>query len=124
MRKRLIDTTVWIDWLRGVEDAAAYVAKLDNGAELSVLVLGELMAGARKKRQLEAIVQLPEFYNTISVDVEVAMLGGEYFMQYAPSHGCGFVDCLIAATAKRHGMTLVTHNRKHFPMLEDIETPY
>ena len=44
--------------------------------------------------------------------------------QYRPSHGVGFADALLAATAPAHNATLVTLNAKHFPMLPDALVPY
>jgi predicted nucleic acid-binding protein len=41
-----------------------------------------------------------------------------------PSHGCGLADCLVAATAQLHGLTLATLNSKHLPMLQDVRVPY
>jgi predicted nucleic acid-binding protein len=34
------------------------------------------------------------------------------------------LDALIAATAKLHGVRLVTRNVRHFPMLDDVLVPY
>jgi predicted nucleic acid-binding protein len=34
------------------------------------------------------------------------------------------VDGLIAATARLHDLRVATHNRKHFPMLDDVIVPY
>jgi len=36
----------------------------------------------------------------------------------------GLADALIAATADVKQATLVTLNKKHFPMLQDISVPY
>jgi predicted nucleic acid-binding protein len=44
--------------------------------------------------------------------------------RYGKSHGVGLVDALIAATAKLHGYRLVTLNKKHFPMLDNVLIPY
>ncbi|MFN5219653.1 MAG: hypothetical protein ACK5FE_01870 [Cyanobacteriota bacterium] len=41
-----------------------------------------------------------------------------------PSHGTGLADALIAASAEAAGATLVTLNRRHFPMLADVLVPY
>jgi hypothetical protein len=54
----------------------------------------------------------------------IAERGGLFSRDYRASHGCGLADCLIAATADLHGLSLVTLNAKHFPMLHDVETPY
>ncbi len=120
----LIDSTVWIDWLRNYPPAIAYVHTLDHEAYTSVLVLAELTAGARKDKQAEVIKRLSELYGCKDVNLEIANLGGEFCMRYGPSHGTGSIDALLAATAKIHGLTLVTHNRKHFPILENVIVPY
>jgi predicted nucleic acid-binding protein len=36
----------------------------------------------------------------------------------------GLADALIAATATQRQVPLVTLNRKHFPMLQDVIVPY
>jgi predicted nucleic acid-binding protein len=60
----------------------------------------------------------------VPVTAQIAREGGQYHKHYRPSHNTGVVDALIAATAHRKGATLVTHNTKHFPMLENIIVPY
>jgi predicted nucleic acid-binding protein len=40
------------------------------------------------------------------------------------SHGTGLADALIAASAEAAGATLVTLNRRHFPMLAEVLVPY
>jgi predicted nucleic acid-binding protein len=36
----------------------------------------------------------------------------------------GLADALIAATSTQRQVPLVTLNRKHFPMLQDVIVPY
>jgi len=43
---------------------------------------------------------------------------------YGRSHGTGLADALIAASASAAQATLVTLNRKHFPMLADVLVPF
>jgi len=42
------------------------------------------------------------------------------------SHNIGFLDCLIAATAIKNGLSLATLNLKHFAPFSDlqVEKPY
>ncbi len=60
----------------------------------------------------------------ISVDPEIAERGGLLLRQYNKSHGTGFADAIIAATAEIERATLVTLNSKHFPMRTDVLVPY
>ena len=60
----------------------------------------------------------------VPVDREIAIKGGTYRRDYFKSHNTGLADALIAATADIRQARLVTLNRKHFPMLTDIITPY
>lgn len=54
----------------------------------------------------------------------MARRGGEYRRDYGPSHGTGLADALIAATAEAVGATLVTFNRRHYPMVARVQVPY
>jgi predicted nucleic acid-binding protein len=49
---------------------------------------------------------------------------GLWRRDFGPSHGVGLADAVIAATAAEKGATLVTTNRKHFPMLTSVLVPY
>jgi predicted nucleic acid-binding protein len=42
----------------------------------------------------------------------------------APATAPGLADALIAASAEAAGATLVTLNRRHFPMLAEVLAPY
>ena len=49
---------------------------------------------------------------------------GLYRRDYSKNHNVGLADALIAATAMRRQVPLVTLNQKHFPMLQDVIVPY
>jgi predicted nucleic acid-binding protein len=56
--------------------------------------------------------------------LHLAVQGGLYRRDYGKSHNVGLADALIAATATQRRVPLVTLNRKHFPMLQDVIVPY
>ena len=58
------------------------------------------------------------------LDRQPAQRAGLWRRQYGPSHGTGLADALIAASVAAAGATLVTLNRRHFPMLADVLVPY
>jgi hypothetical protein len=55
--------------------------------------------------------------------VDLAERGGLLRRDYAPKHGTGLADALIAASAQQCGAELVTLNAKHFPMLQNVIVP-
>jgi len=50
----------------------------------------------------------------------VAQAAGEYRRHQGPSHGVLLPDAITAATARAERATLITSNRRHFPM-EDLQ---
>src|SRR2546430_26214 len=58
------------------------------------------------------------------LDHRLAVQGGLYRSDYSKSHNVGLSDALIAATATQWQVPLVTLNRRHFPMLQDVIVPY
>ncbi len=124
MRPVLLDTSVVIDHLRGRPDAAAYLATLADRPFTSVVVVAELYAGVRDGSER---VQLDRFLSGLDVlplTLRTAVQGGLFRRQYGRSHNVGLDDALIAATVAEANATLVTLNRKHFPMLADVHVPY
>ena len=89
---------------------------------LSAIVVAELYGGVREGHERAQLNELVAAYSVLPMTEAVA--GGLLWRQYRPSHGVGFADALLAATALAHNATLVTLNAKHFPMLPDALVPY
>jgi len=122
----LIDTNIIIDYLRGNLKAISFLEEaLDQSTcYVSVITLAELYVGVRDSREQEILANFLSLFRSIAVDESTAIAGGLYRRQYGKSHGVCIADSLIAATADQLRATLVTLNKKHFPMLRDIFSPY
>jgi predicted nucleic acid-binding protein len=120
----LIDTDVLIDYLRGQADSVSYLEGLTDPLLMSVVTLAELYAGVREgdeRTKLEAFVKA---FELVPVDPEIAQKGGLFRRDNFKKFNVGLADALIAATAESQQATLVTLNRKHFPMLGEVFVPY
>jgi predicted nucleic acid-binding protein len=120
----LIDTCVIIDYLRGRAQARAFLRAVPETPLVSVVTVAELHAGLHFDRQASLFAVLRSQLHVIDVDFAIARQAGLYRRQYSQSHGVEMLDALIAATAKVHGVRLVTRNARHFPMLADLLVPY
>jgi predicted nucleic acid-binding protein len=113
----LIDTSAWVDHLRGRRTrAAARVAELLDGAAATTdVVVMEVLAGARDAAHLSTLrrlLQRCELVPVTAVDYESAAAvwrtcrrGGE-----TPR---SLVDCLIAAVAVRAGASVLHSDRDY-----------
>lgn len=120
----LFDTTVVIDYLRGDERARSLLLSLDESPFLSAFSVAELYRGVREGRERKMLVDALAFFIIVPIDEAIAERGGLWVRQYGPSHSVSLPDALIAACAEEKAARLVTHNRKHFPMLTDVLVPY
>lgn len=127
MERYLIDTDVIIDHLRGEEEARDLLKGIkvkDAHILYSVITKAELYAGVRPRDE-EGVKRLLESMDEVGINGEIAEAGGRYKNRFHASHGLLLPDALIAASAKRVRATLVTLNRKHYPMRDiKIEVPY
>ena len=120
----LLDTDVVIDYLRDQSDAVQYLENRPEELLMSSIAVAELYSGLRDEPEREALKIFLKAFEIVPVDREIAIKGGTYRRDYFRSHNTGLADALIAATADIRQARLVTLNRKHFPMLTDIITPY
>ncbi len=120
----LIDTDVLIEYLRGQREAVEYIEGLTSDLYLSVISVAELFAGIKGDEEERSLNQLLQAFVILPVTEKTARLGGLYRRDYGRSHGTGLADALIAATAEESGAGLATFNRRHFPMVSRIMTPY
>lgn len=125
MSERLvINTDVLIDYLRDHEAATAYLETCTQPLALSVISVAELYVGVRDGEERSRLNDFISAFETLSIDTPIAIQAGLWRRNYGRSHGTGLADALIASSASAAQATLVTLNRKHFPMLADVLVPY
>ena len=120
----LLDTDVLIEYLRGIKSAIKFLEGLEGELILSAITVAELYSGVRDQGEEEALDNFLFAFDVAPVDEDLAREGGLIRKEYHHSHGVGLADALIAATAQIRSAILVTFNRRHYPMLEDLVVPY
>lgn len=123
----LADTSVLVDYLRGVEPARDLLrSALERGEVVSASVLTriELSIGMRsaERRATDALVGALRW---LPVNAGVAERADALARRYARSHsGIDAVDYCVAASALVNGLELWTLNIKHFPMFKELRPPW
>jgi len=123
----LADTSVLVDYLRGVESARELLSaafERDEIVAASVLTRIELSIGMRpaERRATDALVGALRW---LAVDTAVAERADALARRYARSHsGIDAVDYCVAASALVHGLDLWTLNVRHFPMFQGLRAPW
>ena len=120
----LLDSDILVEYLRNRPPALDYVDTLEGNLLISVITVAELIAGARNQFERQSIELFLSALEVIPIDYTIARQGGLFRQQYKQSHGTGLDDALIAATAIQSNAQLVTFNRRHFPMIANLQVPY
>jgi predicted nucleic acid-binding protein len=123
---KLLDTTVAIDYLRGLEQARDVVDRLALREPIlsSEVVRFEILAGARVD-ELGAIERFCSALAWLPVDAEVSRTAGALARRYRASFsGIDGADYLIAASAIVASADLLTTSTRHYPMFAALEPPY
>lgn len=96
------------------------ILKQKSPMEISVISVSEIYRNIFPSE----ITETEEFLNKhiiLVVDAKIAKMAGLYWKDYHRNLlNLSLTDCLIAATANIHDLTLVSLNKKHFPM-KDIK---
>lgn len=123
----LADTSILVDYLRGVDSARRLLrTALERGEVVSASFLTrvELSIGMRRseRRRTDALVAALRW---LPVDAAVADEADVLARRYGPSHsGIDAVDYCVAASARVHDLELWTLNVRHFPMFPKLEAPW
>ncbi len=123
MIRVLIDTDIFIDFLRGIETAKRIFEEDIINEKIiafsSVISEAELFSGkeckyTEKRRAVEELISLT---NKIEVDSQVAKKAGEFRRIFKTP----LTDSLIAATAHKINAILYTRNVKHYEKIKEIK---
>lgn len=121
----LVDTSVWIDWLRqGCRPASLILNRLidEDDILLAPVVLQELLQGARGPEQL---VELRTYFEDLPMLAPTRQTYAAAGALYARCRWAGITprsphDCLIAQTAIEHGAPLL-HDDRDFERIAGVE---
>jgi predicted nucleic acid-binding protein len=119
MVKALFDTNILIDYLNGIDQAQAELARFTDRS-ISVITWMEVMVGATRDTE-PAIRRFLASFANIGVEGPV----GELAVGLRQQHRIKLPDAIVWATAQVHGCILVTRNTKDFSAAEPgIRIPY
>ena len=124
---RLLDTSFFIDFLRGNETAKTWIGNFST-SELaySVITAAELLAGCHNRREQDIVEKELALYPMIHISGAISQTALEWYRHFHLTHGVGFLDCLIGASAHHYSLAICTLNDKHFRPLPGlrVERPY
>lgn len=122
----LLDTDVLIWVLRGKKEIIDKVLQLKDKSSLciSVISIAEIYKNIFPS-ELTVTEDYLQQHIIFEVDQKTAKIAGLYFQQYSKQlQNLSLMDCLIAGCANVNNLTLVSLNKKHFPMKDiKIQSP-
>lgn len=112
--------------LRGNPKALTYLgnAQANYMCYISIITITELYSRVREGNEKELLDDFSKEFHLAILNETCAQKAGLFRRDYGKSHGVGLADCIIAATAENLGSTLITLNKKHFPMIKKVRVPY
>lgn len=118
----LPDSNALIGYFQGREPERDFLEKLiiSDQPHLSVIAIAEVLAGtnAFEARDLKELCHVSKIED---VNQEIAEIAASYRRQFSrKTKKVYLLDCLLAATCKVSGLTLVTLNASDYPM-KDIQ---
>lgn len=121
----LLDTNVVIEMLHGNRDVIEHIYSVGmQNCCICEMTIAELYYGAVKgnnKRNFEDIDTVRELFPIKRVEPCFGEYAKTRLILKEKGNPIDLMDVLIASVALHHGMVLVTHNRKHFERIPNLE---
>ena len=126
MKGYILDTDTWIEFFHRRSGVGFHISqKPKDEIFASEVSIAELTFGAVHSQNVEKHLEEPRI---IQANFKVLPLPDGWFNDYAEirqslvSNGLsvGDFDIIIGATARRFGLTVVTHNVKHFSKMPGV----
>ena len=118
--KLLIDTDIFIDYLKGISPAKVLFRSKNVDIYFSVLTKKELLKKpGLKDSERKKIINVLSQLKIISIDSDISAKYSLLLTKYHHSH-LQPPDAIIAATAWSKKLPLLTRNKKHFSYIQEI----
>ena len=117
--RTFVDTDVLIDIAKRNLRALDFWQRSETRSIMtcSVISVFELLAGCRNTREQRASLKSLATVEIIQVESGDSIQALQCYRSYHLSRGVGFLDCFIAAAARRLNCQISTRNTKHFRAL-------
>ena len=126
--RSFVDTDVLIDIARKDARALDFWRRTEARSRMtcSVISVFELLVGCRDLREQRATLRSLATVEIVQVESGDSVQALEWFRSYHLSRGVGFLDCFVAAAARRLDCEVHTLNTKHFRAIPGLRTarPY
>lgn len=126
--RSFVDTDVLIDIARRDARALDFWRRTEARSKMtcSVISVFELLAGCRNLREQRATLRSLATVEVVQVESGDSIQALEWYRSYYLSRGIGFLDCFVAAAARRLDCQVHTLNTKHFRAIPGLKTmrPY
>jgi predicted nucleic acid-binding protein len=120
----LVDTDVFIDYLRGHNKAISFIEKFSSKIILSPIIVSELYAGVKGTNELAVLDDFVSYFRVVPITDDIAKAGGIFKRDFGKSHGVGLADAIVAATAEKEQAELKTLDIRHYPMIRGLKPVY
>jgi len=124
MNKYIFDTNVFIDHLKNNHpQAGSWIKRVVVGeitGTISVMTELEMWVGVNSEDDARETKIALIYFQRLGINSQIAIRASELLKPYKNDKGQYYrmmPDALIAATAEKHGCSIVTANKKHFENL-------
>ncbi|MEH2110191.1 type II toxin-antitoxin system VapC family toxin [Nostoc sp.] len=128
VEKSLLDTDILSEIIKRVNPriivkANNYLSQFDKYT-ISAITVIEILEGWQKRKQekrLQQFLTIVASQEILSFDLTEAVLAGKIYADLETTgKRIGYPDCMIAAIAISHNLTLVTGNLSHYQRIQDL----
>ena len=122
--RSFVDTDVLIDIARKDARALDFWRRTEARSRMtcSVISVFELLVGCRDQREQRATLRSLATVEIVQVESGDSLQALEWYRSYHLSRGVGFLDCFVAAAARRLDCQVHTLNTKHFRAIPGLKT--
>jgi predicted nucleic acid-binding protein len=121
--RAFVDTDVLIDIARKNARALNFWRRAEARSVMtcSVISVFELLAGCRNLGEQRATLRSLATIQIVQIESGDSVQALEWYRSYHLARGIGFLDCFVAAAARRLGCQIHTRNTKHFRSIPSLK---
>ena len=121
--RAFVDTDVLIDIARKDHRALDFWRRAEARSTMtcSVISVFELLAGCRNLKEQRAMLRSLSTVDIVQVESGDSVQALQWYRSYHLSRGVGFLDCFVAAAARRLNCQVHTLNTKHFRAIPGLK---